>query len=132
MIFVDANVPMYLVGAAHPHKDDARRLLERLIADRQRLVTDAEVLQEILHRYAAIARRDAIQPAFDAILGVVDEVFPVDVAAVAGAKALLGDYPRLSARDAIHVATMRQHGVERIVSFDAGYDQVSGVVRIGN
>jgi hypothetical protein len=33
-------------------------------------VTDAEVLQEILHRYVAIDRRDAIQPAFDALLGV--------------------------------------------------------------
>jgi uncharacterized protein len=39
---------MYLVGAPHPHKIDAQRLLEKLIRDRQRLITDAEVLQEIL------------------------------------------------------------------------------------
>ena len=63
MILVDSNIPMYLVGAPHPHKTDAQRLLEKLIADRERLVTDAEVLQEILHRYVAIDRRDAIQPA---------------------------------------------------------------------
>jgi hypothetical protein len=66
---------MYLVGAAHPHKADAQRLLQAAIADGERLVTDAEVLQEILHRYVAIGRRDAIQPAFDAVLGVADEVF---------------------------------------------------------
>ena len=60
MIFVDSNVPMYLVGAPHPHKADAQRLLEKLISDRQRLVTDAEALQEILHRYVAINRREAI------------------------------------------------------------------------
>jgi hypothetical protein len=41
------------------------------------VATDAEVLQEILHRYSAIARSDAIQPAFEALLGVVDEVFPI-------------------------------------------------------
>jgi hypothetical protein len=41
-------------------------------------VTDAEVLQEIMHRYVAIDRRDAIQPAFDALFGVVDEVLSVD------------------------------------------------------
>lgn len=29
MIFVDSNIPMYLVGKAHPHKLDAQRLLER-------------------------------------------------------------------------------------------------------
>ena len=63
MIFVDSNVPMYLVGVAHPHKRDAQRLLERCLGERIPLVTDAEVLQEILHRYTAIRRRDAIQPA---------------------------------------------------------------------
>jgi len=82
VILVDSNIPMYLVGAPHPHKADAQRLLERLITDRQRLVTDAEVLQEILRRYVAIDRRDAIQPAFDALLGVVDQVLAVDVAVV--------------------------------------------------
>ena len=56
MILIDSNVPMYLVGAPHPHKIDAQRLLERLVAERQRLVTDAEVFQEILHRYVAIDR----------------------------------------------------------------------------
>ena len=53
---------MYLVGSPHPHKADAQRLLENLISNRQRLVTDAEVLQEILYRYVAINRRDAIFP----------------------------------------------------------------------
>ena len=67
MIFVDSNIPMYLVGAPHPHKTDSQRLLERAIADGERLVSDAEVLQEILHGYVAINRRDAIQPAFDAL-----------------------------------------------------------------
>ena len=28
MIFVDSNIPMYLVGAAHPHKVEAQRVLE--------------------------------------------------------------------------------------------------------
>jgi len=57
VILVDSNIPMYLVGSPHPHKSDAQRLLEQLVADRQRLVTDAKVLQEILHRYVAIDRR---------------------------------------------------------------------------
>jgi len=128
--FIDSNVPMYLVGAAHPHKIDAQRLLVRSIADGERLVTDTEVLQEILHRYVAIGRRDAIQPAFDALLGVVDEVFAVDLAAVERAKAVVLGNPRLSARDALHVATMERHGVERIITFDAGFDDVPGISRV--
>ena len=32
MIFVDSNIPMYPVGAAHPHKTVAQVILERPIA----------------------------------------------------------------------------------------------------
>ncbi len=131
MILIDSNVPMYLVGETHPHKHDALRQLERLVVERHRLVTDAEVLQEILHRYVAIDRRDAIQPAFEALLGVVDEVFPVTLDTVSRAREVVLGSASLSARDAVHVAVMEQHGVEQIFSFDRGFDQVLGVTRIG-
>ena len=130
MILVDSNIPMYLVGASHPHKSDAQRLLENLVSDRQRLVTDAEVLQEILHRYTAIDRRDAIQPAFDALLGIVDEVLPVDRVATERAKDIVLGHRELSARDAVHLAVMSQHGIERILSFDSGFDGFPGVHRL--
>lgn len=130
MILVDSNVPMYLVGGPHPHKADAQRLLERCIAERVRLVTDAEVLQEILHRYVAIGRREAIQPAFDAILGVTDEVLPVELESVERAKTILLGNARLSARDALHVAVMQRNRIAEILSFDAGFDEVPGIRRI--
>jgi predicted nucleic acid-binding protein len=130
LIFVDSNIPMYLVGAAHPHKADAQRLLESAIAAGERLVTSAEVLQEILHRYAAIGRRDAIQPAFDALLGVTDEVFPVTRADTERAKDLLLGHPGLSARDALHVAVMQRNDVERVMTFDAGFDGIPGLTRL--
>ena len=132
MIFVDSNVPMYLVGGEHPHKADAERLLEKCILDRERLVTDAEVLQEILHRYVAIRRRDAIQAAFDALLSVADEVFPVDEASVEKAKTIVLGNEELSARDAIHLAVMQRQGVTRILSFDRGLDVFPGIERIGS
>ena len=131
MIFVDSNIPMYLVGAAHPNKPEARRLLEQAIDADERLVTDAEVLQEILHRYVAIDRRDAIQPAFDALLGVVDDVFPVDTATVERAKSIVFGIRRISARDALHIAAMERHRVTQIMTFDLGFDDVPGVTRIG-
>jgi hypothetical protein len=131
VIFVDSNIPMYLVGATHPHKAGAQRLLERSIAAGERLVTDAEVLQEILHRYVAIDRRDAIQPAFDVLLGVVDEVFPVTASDVERAKAIVLGHRTLSARDAIHAAIMERAKLSRIMSFDSGFDALPGVVRLG-
>jgi predicted nucleic acid-binding protein len=130
VIFIDTNVPMYLIGADHRHKTDAQRLLERAATGRERLVTDAEVFQEILHRYVAIHRRDAIQTAFDVLLEIADEIFPIDLTVVERAKTLVLGYAGLSARDAIHVATMRHHGVTRIMSFDAAFDVVAGVTRL--
>ena len=130
MIFIDSNIPMYLVGSAHPQKADARRLLEEAIAAGDRLVTSAEVLQELLHRYSAIGRREAIQPAFDALRGVADDVFPVTPADVERAKDLLLGHPDLSARDALHVAVMQHHEVSRVMSFDGGFDEIPGITRI--
>jgi predicted nucleic acid-binding protein len=131
VIFVDSNIPMYLIGAPHPHKVDAQRLLENCTAADERLVTNAEVLQEILHRYVAIDRREWIQLAFDAILGVVDEVLPIREREVARAKEIALARRNVSARDAVHVAVMWEHGIETILSFDHGFDGLPRIKRLG-
>lgn len=129
MIFLDSNIPMYLVGSEHPNKDAARRLIEQAVLAEERLVTDAEVLQEILHRYVAIGRRDAIGAAFDALLGLVDTVLPIELEDVQRARSLLAT-PSLQARDAIHVAVMQRHAIDRVLSFDQAFDQVPGLTRL--
>jgi uncharacterized protein len=130
VILIDSNIPMYLVGAPHPHKSDAQQWLERLVSERQRLVTDAEVLQEILHRYVAINRREAIQPAFEALLGIVDQVLSVDLAAAERAKEIVLGRRQMSARDALHLAVMERHGIDRILTFDSGFDGFPGITRL--
>jgi predicted nucleic acid-binding protein len=53
MILVDANVFMYAAGAEHPHKAPSRIFLEKVAGGEIEAALDAEVLQEILHRYRA-------------------------------------------------------------------------------
>ena len=130
MIFVDSNIPMYLVGAPHPFKDAARAAVERCVNRGERLVTSAEVMQEILHRYVAIKRPDAIQAALDVLAGVVDDVFPIEAVDVTNARDVLHSRVQLSARDALHVAVMKRHGIERVMSFDAGFDAVGWIERV--
>ncbi len=130
MTFIDSNVPMYLVGAAHPHKTDSQILLERLIAAGERLVTDAEVLQEILHRYTAINKRDAIEPALRAILDVVDDVFAVEKRDVLRAAEITQNPRRLSARDAVHIAVMERRAIGSILTFDGDFDRWPSIKRI--
>jgi hypothetical protein len=130
LIFVDSNIPMYLIGSAHPHKAEAQVLLDRLIASRQRLVTDVEVLQEILHRYAAIQRREAIGPAFQLILDFVDDVFAIERSDVIRASEIVQHRDSFSARDALHIAVMEHHEIESILTFDSDFDRWPGLKRI--
>lgn len=121
---------MIRVCGYDPHKADAQRLLEQLVTAGERLVTDAEVLQGIMHRYTAIERREAIEPAFAALLGVVDAVLPIDASTAQRAKQLLLAHSRVSARDAIHAAIMQQHRIASILSFDRDYDLLPGIDRL--
>ena len=130
MIFIDSNVPMYLVGRDHPNKTRARLATEGAATDGERMVTDAEVFQEILHRYRAIDRSDMIQSAFDVLLGIVDEVHAITLADVEGAKSTVLQRPRLSARDALHLAVMARTDITRILSYDQGFDGVPDIERL--
>jgi uncharacterized protein len=130
LIFIDSNIPMYLVGAAHPHKTEAHIILERLIAAGRRLVTDAEVLQEILHRYTAIQKREAIRPALQVTLAIVDQVIPIGKPEVLRAAEIVQNPAMLSARDAIHLAVMEHHRIRSILSFDSDFDRWTGIERI--
>ena len=130
MIFVDSNIPRYLIGAEHPNKALARQLLERAVAEGEALASDAEVLQEILHRFTAIDRREAIGPAFEALLGVVDVVHPIEVEDVLRARRLVTHSARISARDAIHVAVMQRRDIDRILTFDLAFDGLPGITRL--
>jgi hypothetical protein len=119
---------MYLVGGEHPNRARAREVLEIAIAARERLVTDAETFQEILHRYVAINRREAIEPAWNVLRRVVDEVYPIELADVELARRLVAT-SRLTARDALHVAVMQRHEVAEILTFDTAFDGLPGIKR---
>lgn len=121
---------MYLVGARHPNKDRLKELLDQLIRERERFVTDVEAYQEILHRYTAIGRPDAIDPAFDCLDSIADEILTYGMAQVRAARDILASVDGLSARDALHVAVMQSAGVSRILSLDRGFDSCPGIERL--
>lgn len=93
-------------------------------------MTSSEVFQEILYRFISTDRRDKIEIAFEMLRGVVEDVLAVEGADVFAAKDLIHAHPRLSAREAVHVAVMRHHEIREVVSFDRGFDAVSGIRRL--
>ena len=101
-----------------------------MIRSRSRFVTDVEAYQEILHRYTAIGRADAIDAAFACLDGIADETLTFGMAEIRSARALLESVQGISARDALHVAVMRAAGVSRILTLDRGFDACPGIERL--
>lgn len=130
MIFVDSNVPMYLIGSPHPNKDRAEQALTRLRGEGERFITGVEVYQEILHRYVSIRRLEAVELAFRALQGIASRTLVYGLEEINTAKSFVEAVPTISARDALHVAVMRKAGVTRIFSYDRGFDAIPGIDRI--
>ncbi len=82
-----------------------------------------------MHRRRSIGR-SAIQPAFEAILEVVDDVLAVEKRDVLRAAEILQVPGHWTARDALTIAIMERHGIRRIMSFDADFDRWPGLSRI--
>ena len=130
MIFVDSNVPIYLVGARHPNKALAIKLVEALIRGGERCVTNVEVCQEILPRCTAIRRTDAIDAAFRSLDSIADETWTFGMPDIRAARAIVDSVDGISARDALHVAVVRRNRVHRILSIDRGFDAAPGIERV--
>ncbi|HEX9725744.1 MAG TPA: type II toxin-antitoxin system VapC family toxin [Vicinamibacteria bacterium] len=125
MVFVDSNVPMYLVGLPHPNRDRLEAYL-RSHAE-ERYVTSAEVYQEVIHRYVAIDRRLAIGDCFAFLDALAQQVYPITKEETEKARTIALAQRRLSGRDCLHIATMERYGITRILSFDRDFELWSGI-----
>lgn len=130
MILVDANVLMYAAGGRHPHKTASARFVERVAAGEVEAAVDAEVLQEILHRYRAIRRWEEGRALFDLARQVFSVVIPVTVEVLDRARHLLDDHVRLMARDALHAAVVLEHDLDGLCSYDKDFDRISAIRRV--
>ena len=129
-VFVDSNIPMYLAGKEHPHREPARRLLAKIQRGQIEGFTSVEVLQEILYRYTALQKPDLAREVYDAFVQICPVVLGVTLAETDLARNLLEEVDGISARDAIHAAVMINNDLEWIASFDKGFDSVPAIRRV--
>lgn len=128
--FLDANILMYAAGAQHPLREPCRAALHCAVNRDSALITDSEVLQEILYRYFSVQKPDVAQSVYRAAVDLCMQILPVAESHTARALALLLRHPRITARDAIHIATMEASGIHRILSTDTHFDAFAGIQRI--
>ncbi len=130
MILLDTNILMYAGGGLHPCKAPSLRLLRRVAAGEVAAAINAEVLQEIVHRFHGTPRwADGVRM-YELARQVLPLVVPVTEAVLGRVVRLMQRHPSLTARDAVHAATALAEGVRGICSYDTDFDQVLGLRRL--
>jgi predicted nucleic acid-binding protein len=122
---------MYVAGREHPLREPARRFLLRVSQGEVEAVTSTEVLQEILYRYVGLRRPEIAESVYGLFTQLCTTILPVTLADTDRAKSLCcGAKSRLGVRDAVHVAVMLNHDLEKIATFDKGFDGFAGIARV--
>ena len=129
--FIDTNVPIYAAGGEHEYKRPCQQVIRLAARNAESFFTDAEALQEIMHRYISIRRwplgKEVLTDFANVMQGRIETVRSGDVLVAAS---LAERYPGTDARDYLHAAVARRLGVNRIVSTDRGFDRIEGIVRL--
>jgi len=133
-LFLDANVPTYAAGRDHPLKEPCKEVLRLSARYPGSFFSDAEVLQEMLHRYLSLRRwPEGKRVVLDFAALMAGSVEPVTAEDMVRACDLADRYAarpttRLAARDLLHAAVMlRAEGeAAKIVSADRGFDELAG------
>lgn len=131
-LFVDTNIPIYAAGKPHPLKSPCSQVLELIAQHPHAFVTDAEVLQELLHRYLSLRLRPnpglIVIERFEILMrGSIEAVEINDVLAAAHAAHA---FPGLSARDLLHLAVARRVGSPAIITSDRDFERLPGIERL--
>jgi uncharacterized protein len=130
LILVDTNILMYAVGADHPHKNPSLDFLQKVADGRVEATIDAEVLQEILHRYRSLRRFDEALSVCQLARDLFPDVLPITGAVMDQAQIILSKSRTMMTRDAVHAAVVMVHDMDAICSYDEHFDQIDVVRRV--
>ncbi len=129
--FIDANVPIYASGRESPYKQPCARVLMMAAERPAFFVTDAEVFQELLHRYLSLERWGLGREVFQGFAEVMrDRIEPVYAEDIDRAASLADGHQGISARDLLHAAVMLRLGSHQIISSDSDFDRLPGITRL--
>ena len=130
--FLDTNIFIYAAGREHPLKASCVALLRRVAREELEVVTNAEVLQEILYRYRALGETQrGLHLARLAVDQVGGDVLPVTLSDMQLAFDLVGRHgTSIKSRDAVHAATLLNNGLTHLISADGHFDAIEGITRV--
>jgi len=129
-VYLDANVFVYAAGTPHPLKEPCVAILRRVEAGDLLATTSVETLQELLHLYQRRGLASAGATLVRRVMALLPAILPVDADDLARAADLAEKHPALPARDWVHAAVARRHGIATIISADKHFDLIEEIARI--
>jgi predicted nucleic acid-binding protein len=84
----------------------------------RKLVTSAEVLQELLHAYRSVGRLETLDAALELAVRGVDQLLPVEAEDVIHARGLADQYAGLTARDLLRLSMCQLRKIRELKTFD--------------
>ncbi len=128
MILIDTQVFMFAGGREHAQKSDCGEFLKLIDRGDLEVAVDAEVFQEMLHRFAGSDRWKEGLVIYSQARLMIPTVVPITGEHVDAARDLLDKYRSggLSARDAIHAAVTMDLGAD-LCAVDGHFNFVKGL-----
>jgi len=132
IVFLDVNIPMYAAGTEHELKVPCTWILEEVVEGRLNACIDTEIIQEVLYRYGAIHQWTVGARIASNLLDIVPTIYSVtpddsyntiELFEIFGPKGI-------PARDCIHAAVMKTHGITKMLTTDRHFDSIEGVIRL--
>lgn len=129
--FVDANIPIYAAGRDHQYKEPCARIIRAIANNPAHFMTDAEVLQELMHHFLRTNRWAAGREmflTFETLLrGRIEPTYAEDVSMAAR---MADEGHRARSRDLVHASVMKRYGASLCISADTDFDKIPGIRRL--
>ncbi len=128
MIVLDTTVLVYAAGADHSLREPCRRLIAAIAAGEVEATTSVEVVQEFVHVRARRRGRVDAAALGSAYADLLAPLLPVTAADLRRGLAIYREVERLGAFDAVLAAAAMARSASALVSADAGFADVAGLV----
>lgn len=103
-------------------------VIEALEASPHELVSDVYALQQVVYRHHIAGDREYGYLVADRLISALAEVFPLTEADIVLSRWLGERFPTIAARERLHLAVMKRHGVQHLVTgVPYRYRHVSGI-----
>ncbi len=129
MRLIDTCIFIYAAGKSHPHQERSFKLIEEVLTNSTGYNISTEILQEILHVYINKKQREKGIKLVESLMQIFPQPFAISNQEILTACMFLKNNAQLGARDALHAAVVKNHGLEGIISFDVHFDQLKEIKR---